>query len=55
MKDTIEERIIALQQAKSLQAKGAPMEKLNTEEKKKARLDQLKGLLLLLEVDCSNG
>ena len=48
MKDTIEERMVDLQNAKSLQAKGT-VEKLNAEEKRKARLDQLKGLLLLSE------
>ena len=46
MKDSIEERIVALQQAKDLQAKGA-LEKLKPEEKRKARVSDLKGLLLL--------
>lgn len=46
MKDSVEERIIGLQEAKSLQAKGA-MEKLKPEEKRKARLSDLKGLLMI--------
>jgi SWI/SNF-related matrix-associated actin-dependent regulator of chromatin subfamily A3 len=46
MKDSIEERIVALQEAKSLQAKSA-LEKLKPEEKRKARMSDLKGLLLL--------
>ena len=46
MKDSLEERIVELQEAKSMQAKGA-MEKLNAEEKRTARLSDLKGLLLL--------
>mmetsp|Transcript_12803 Transcript_12803/g.15672 ORF Transcript_12803/g.15672 Transcript_12803/m.15672 type:complete len:1060 (+) Transcript_12803:80-3259(+) len=50
MQDSVEERMVALQEAKSMQAKGA-MEKLSAEEKRKARLDQLRGLLLLAEED----
>jgi SNF2 family DNA or RNA helicase len=46
MKDSLEERIVNLQEAKSLQAKGA-VQKLKAEEKRKARLGDLKGLLLL--------
>ena len=48
MKDSIEERIVALQEAKGLQAKGA-MEKLKPDELRKARLSDLKGLLLIKE------
>ena len=48
MKDSIEERIVALQEAKGLQAKGA-MEKLKPDELRKARLRDLKGLLLIEE------
>jgi len=40
----IEERIVALQEAKSLQAKAA-MQKLKPEEQRRARLNDLKGLL----------
>eukprot|EP00536_Pseudo-nitzschia_multiseries_P013974 jgi/Psemu1/327386/estExt_fgenesh1_pg.C_6390001 len=46
MKDSLEERIVALQSAKSVQAKGA-MQKLKAEEKKQTRLRDLKGLLLI--------
>lgn len=46
MKDSVEERIVAMQEAKSLQAKGS-MQKLNPEERRKARLNDLKGLLSL--------
>ena len=46
MKGSIEERMVALQEAKTLQAKGA-MEKLHRDEQRKARLRDLKGLLLL--------
>ena len=48
MKDSIEERIVALQEAKGLQAKGA-MEKLKPDELRKARLSDLKRLLLIKE------
>ena len=44
MKNSLEERIVALQEAKSLQAKGA-MQKLKPEEQRRARLRDLKGLL----------
>jgi SNF2 family DNA or RNA helicase len=50
MKDSIEERMVALQEAKSMQAKGA-MQKLKADEQKKARLSDLKSLLLLKDVD----
>lgn len=46
MKDSIEERIVDLQEAKGMQAKGA-MQKLKAEEKRKARLSDLRTLLLL--------
>ncbi len=46
MKDSIEERMVALQKIKSLHAKGT-MEKLSAEEKRMARVNQLRGLLLL--------
>lgn len=48
IKDSIEERIVALQEAKGMQAKGA-MEKLKPDELRKARLSDLKGLLLINE------
>jgi SNF2 family DNA or RNA helicase len=48
MKDSLEERVVNLQEAKNLQAKGA-VQKLMAEEKRKARLGDLKGLLLLDE------
>jgi len=44
MKDSVEERMVELQVAKSLQAKGA-MQKLKAEEQKQTRLRNLKGLL----------
>mmetsp|Transcript_11266 Transcript_11266/g.27119 ORF Transcript_11266/g.27119 Transcript_11266/m.27119 type:complete len:965 (-) Transcript_11266:92-2986(-) len=44
MKDSIEERIVSLQQTKSLRAKGA-MQKLTGNEKRQALLGDLKGLL----------
>jgi SNF2 family DNA or RNA helicase len=46
IKDSLEERIVNLQEAKNLQAKGA-VQKLKAEEKRKARLGDLKGLLML--------
>ena len=46
MKDSLEERIVELQEAKSMQAKGA-MEKLSAQETRKARLSDLKGLLMI--------
>ena len=46
MKNTIEERMVDLQKEKSLQAK-ATMQKLKTEEKRNARISDLKALLLL--------
>ena len=46
MKGSVEERIVNLQEAKSLQAKGS-LEKLKADEKRKARLGDLKGLLNL--------
>jgi len=46
MQDSVEERIVELQEAKSLQAKGA-MQKLKGDEKRKALLGDLKGLLEL--------
>ena len=48
MKGSLEERIVALQQAKDLQAKGA-MQKLKPEEQKQVRLRDLKGLLMIGE------
>jgi SNF2 family DNA or RNA helicase len=50
MKDSIEERMVALQEAKSMQAKGS-MQKLKADEQKKARLSDLKSLLLLKDDD----
>ncbi|CAJ1964574.1 unnamed protein product [Cylindrotheca closterium] len=44
MKESIEERIVSLQQTKSLRAKGA-MQKLTGNEKRQALLGDLKGLL----------
>ncbi len=44
MKDSIEERIIHVQERKSLQAKGA-LQRLTGEEKRKALLGDLRGLL----------
>lgn len=44
MKDSIEERIIKVQERKSLQAKGA-LQKLKADEKRKAILGDLRGLL----------
>jgi SWI/SNF-related matrix-associated actin-dependent regulator of chromatin subfamily A3 len=46
MKGSVEERMITLQETKSLQAKGS-IEKLKPEEQRKARLSDLRGLLLL--------
>jgi len=46
MKDSLEERIVELQEAKSLQAKGV-LQKLKGDEKRKALLGDLKGLLEL--------
>ena len=48
MKNSLEERIVALQEAKSAQAAGA-MRKLNAQEARKARLQDLRGLLLIDE------
>jgi hypothetical protein len=53
MKDSIEERMVALQEAKSMQAKGT-MQKLKAEEQKKARLSDLRSLLLLKDDDNAN-
>ena len=50
MKDSIEERMVDLQEAKSMQAKGA-MEQLKADEFKKTRLSDLKSLMLLNEND----
>ena len=50
MKDSIEERMVALQESKSMQAKGA-MQKLKPDEQKKTRLNDLKSLLLLKDDD----
>ena len=50
IKDSIEERIVALQEVKGMQAKGS-MEKLKPDEVRKARLSDLKGLLLINEGD----
>jgi len=49
MKDSIEERIVALQEAKSMQAKGV-LQKLKGDEKRKALLGDLRGLLQLEDV-----
>jgi SWI/SNF-related matrix-associated actin-dependent regulator of chromatin subfamily A3 len=46
MKDSIEERIIALQEAKAALGKGT-MQKLKPEEKRKARITALKDLFLI--------
>lgn len=48
MKDSIEERIIKVQERKSLQAKGA-LQKLKGDEKRKALLGDLRGLLDIKE------
>jgi SNF2 family DNA or RNA helicase len=48
MKDSIEERIVALQEAKSIQAKGT-LQKLKGDEKRKALLGDLRGLLQIEE------
>lgn len=50
MADSIEARIVALQEAKALQAKGS-MQKLKPDEKRRARLDALRGLL---EIDSND-
>ena len=50
MAGSIEERMVALQEAKSMQAKGS-MQKLSAEEQRRVRLDDLKGLLLLEQED----
>jgi hypothetical protein len=44
MKDSIEEQVIHVQERKSLQAKGA-LQQLTGEEKRKALLGDLRGLL----------
>ncbi|NCS97660.1 MAG: hypothetical protein GW762_03680 [Candidatus Pacebacteria bacterium] len=46
MKNSLEEGIVALQEAKSLQAKGAT-QKLKPEEQRRARLRDLKELLMI--------
>ncbi|CAB9507222.1 regulator of chromatin subfamily A member 3-like 1 [Seminavis robusta] len=46
MKDSLEERIVELQEAKSLQSKGA-LQKLKPEEQRRSRLRDLKGLLMI--------
>ena len=48
MKDTLEHRMLGLQDAKELLGKGA-MERLSREEKRKARLTQLRDLFQLPE------
>ena len=48
MKDSIEERIVKLQEAKSMQAKGV-LQKLKGDEKRKALLGDLRGLLQIQE------
>ena len=48
MKNSLEERIVSLQEAKSAQATGV-MRKLNAQEARKARLHDLQGLLLIDE------
>ena len=50
MKDSIEERIVKMQESKSLQAKGA-FSKLNDKEK---RMYRLKDLRELLEIEETN-
>ena len=50
MKGSIEERIVKLQQAKSAQAKGV-LQKLTGNEKRKALLGALRGLLEIGEDD----
>jgi SNF2 family DNA or RNA helicase len=47
-KDSIEERIVALQEAKSMQAKGV-LQKLKGDEKRKVLLGNLRGLLQIEE------
>ena len=46
MKGSIEESIVKLQRAKSMQAKGV-LQKLNEKQKRKARLGDLRGLFQL--------
>eukprot|EP00592_Proboscia_alata_P008112 CAMPEP_0194360760 /NCGR_PEP_ID=MMETSP0174-20130528/8167_1 /TAXON_ID=216777 /ORGANISM="Proboscia alata, Strain PI-D3" /LENGTH=951 /DNA_ID=CAMNT_0039132471 /DNA_START=193 /DNA_END=3048 /DNA_ORIENTATION=- len=46
MKDTIEERMVILQEQKSLQGK-ASVEKLNPDEQRRTRMSNLQGLLML--------
>ena len=48
MAGSIEERMVALQEAKNMQAKGS-MQKLSADEQRRVRLDDLRGLLLLEE------
>ena len=48
MKDSIEERIIKVQERKSLQARGA-LQKLKGDEKRKALIGDLRGLLDIKE------
>jgi SNF2 family DNA or RNA helicase len=48
MKDTIEERMIALQEAKAAIGKGS-MEKLKPDEVRKARIGDLKSLFSIKE------
>jgi SNF2 family DNA or RNA helicase len=48
MQGSIEERIIAIQERKSLQAKGA-LQKLQGDEKRKAMIGDLRGLLEIKE------
>jgi SWI/SNF-related matrix-associated actin-dependent regulator of chromatin subfamily A3 len=52
MKGSVEERMITLQETKSLQAKGS-LQKLKADERRKVRFNELRGLLMLDEVKTS--
>jgi SWI/SNF-related matrix-associated actin-dependent regulator of chromatin subfamily A3 len=50
MKDSLEERLIALQDSKAALGKGS-MEKLSADEKRKARITVLKDLFQVMDVN----
>jgi SNF2 family DNA or RNA helicase len=50
MKDSLEERMIALQESKAALGKGS-MEKLSADEKRKARITALKDLFQVTDVN----
>jgi SWI/SNF-related matrix-associated actin-dependent regulator of chromatin subfamily A3 len=50
MKDSLEERMLALQESKAALGKGA-LEKLNADEKRKARITDLKDLFQVQNVE----